>query len=153
MINRHTFSFTTWQACIRGAIPYACLVLTLGIAGIASAEPQLMSDDELDAVAARGPGGEEDGTVIDLGGLLAQISPGGSGVAFEFDVGSVLGNGSLAATSPKFLDPSLLKFPALDGMQPIFFENLILNLNICAGCKSGGDIIQQNLGLIVDARP
>jgi hypothetical protein len=113
------------------------------------AEPELMTDAELDAVSARGAGSAEDGTVVDLGGLLAQIAPDGNGVAFDFDVGNLLGNGSIAASQPRLLDPSVLKFPVLDGTQPIYFENLILNLNVCSGCKAAGDIIQNNIGLIV----
>jgi hypothetical protein len=151
LINRH-FLISSWTACMRRVLPYACLVLMLVPAYDVAAEPALMTDAELDAVAARGIGSEEDGTVVDLGGLLAKIAPGGAGASFQFDVGSVLGNGSLAASQPKFLDPSVLKFPGLDGSQPIFFENLILNLNICAECKAGGDIIQNNIGLILDGR-
>lgn len=110
-----------------------------------------MTDSELDAVAARGIG-EEEGAVVDLGGLLARISPDGSGVAFQFDVGNLVGNGSMAAGPINLVDPSVLTFPGLNGSGPIFFENLILNLNVCAGCKAGGDIIQNNIGLIVDGR-
>jgi len=82
-----------------------------------------MTDTELDAVSARGTGTDGDGTFIDLGGLLAQISPDGNEVSFAFDAGNLLGNGSMVATAPSATNPSMFSFAGLGSGQPIFFEN------------------------------
>lgn len=150
MTTRHDVMFRS--AHMRRLAPHVCLLTMLLFAASVFAEPELMTDSELDAVAARGVGTEAEGAVVDLGGLLAQITPDGSGVSFQFDVGNLLGNGSMAANPVNLVDPSVLQFPGLNGSGPIFFENLILNLNVCAGCKAAGDIIQNNIGLIVDGR-
>ncbi len=112
------------------------VVLLVGVRG-ATAAPQVMTDDELDAVSASG-------------GINFEVSTDG-GVNFSFDMGTAIGNGSVnttpvTATSPTFNFQGTADFTN----ARIAVENMIFNLNICVQCQ--GTIHQIGIGIPISIK-
>lgn len=133
-------SAASWQFLGIGAL------LVLWLAGHATGEPVQLTDAELDNVHARGATDEEGAPVLDLGGILASAAAGGNGALFAFDLGNVFGNGSVDLG--QLMGPSTLTLNGNLNTQALYVENLIFNLNICAGCS--GEVYQTGLGVPIN---
>jgi len=153
---KSTNDATTWSACLRQLAHAACALLVLGMTGLAAAEPELMTDTDLEAVTARGVDGTESassdpGPVLDLGGILGAANPDGTGALFGFDLGGVIGGGSAeiaGLTQPSALTLNGALSPGVLNVQHL---NYIVNLNICVECKA--DVIyQQGIALPIEVK-
>lgn len=116
------------------------------LAGPATGEPVPLTDAELDNVHARGHTDEDGTPVLDLGGILASAAAGGEGALFAFDLGNVFGNGSVDLG--QLMGPSTLTLNGNLNTHALYVENLIFNLNICAGCS--GEVYQTGLGVPIN---
>lgn len=135
------------SACTRWLILCACALLTISAPHFAIAEPQLMTDSELDAVSARGTTNEQGTPVLDLGSILAKANPDGNGALFTFDLGNVFGSGGVDFGNLTG-GPSTLTLNGDLYTQVLNVENLIFNLNICSGCD--GTVYQTGLGVPIN---
>ncbi|MBI4522536.1 MAG: hypothetical protein HY695_01850 [Deltaproteobacteria bacterium] len=104
------------------------------------ARPQVMTDDELDQVTARGVE------------FKFNFNPDQNVLDFSFDVGSTLGTGTLGL-NPFPAVPSNITVngnPNLTNSN-LFFDNLTLNMNVCVSC-SATTIIQQGIGIPITVK-
>jgi hypothetical protein len=120
-----------------GAILLCGAVVLLVGAGGAIAAPQVMTDDELDAVSASG-------------GINFELGTDGS-LSFNFDMGTAAGNGSVI-TTPATSVPSTFAFQGSADFTNarIAVENMIFNLNICVQCQ--GTIHQTGIGIPISIK-
>jgi hypothetical protein len=147
----------TWSACVQRWSLYAsCALLVLCMTSGAAAEPELMTDSDLEAVTARGvdtPEGalSDGGPVLDLGGLLGSANADNTGALFGFNMGNVVGGGSAeitGLTQPSTLTLNGALSPSVLNVQTL---NYIVNLNICVECKAE-TIYQQGIALPIEVK-
>jgi len=114
----------------------AVVLLLVGGRG-AIAAPQVMTDDELDAVSASG-------------GINFELGTDGS-LSFNFDMGMAVGNGSVNTTPVIAATPTLSFQGTADFTNArIAVENMIFNLNICVQCQ--GTIHQTGIGIPISIK-
>lgn len=120
----------------------AVVVLVLALPGAVKAGGmKAMTDQQLDQVTAQGVG------------LNINLDPQGNGVGFSFNLGQVLGNGSVVA-DPTASTPSDITFNGGANLSNSQFivQNLIFNFNLCVQCQAS-QIIQLGLGTGVTVQP
>jgi hypothetical protein len=118
----------------------ALVAVLVALPGEASARRQLLTDEELDQVTARGVE------------LTFNMNPDG-GVDFMFNLGNTFGSGTASPIPTDF--PSNLTVNAnnlLLSQSSIQVENLILNMNICVQCNAT-TINQIGFGVGVTFKP
>lgn len=134
---------------------HTCLVLVCFLlfycASPVMAEPQLMTDADLDAVSGRGVTDEEGNAptnpVLDLNGLLASANADGSGALFSIDTASLLGSGSIdlaGLTQGGGITLNGQLSPAVLNVEQLSF---IVNLNLCVNCTAGNSIELNNFAI------
>ena len=132
----------------RGQALRACALFIFLAVTSAAAEPLLMTDADLDAVAARGTVDDEGNPTpsIDLNGLLAHANQDGTGALFTIDTLDLFGSGGVDVAGLNqpggFSFNGDLSNAVLDVEQLSF----IVNLNLCVNCTAT-EIHQTGVGV------
>jgi len=148
-------SWTIWNARVKRLTFQTCVFLVLCATTTALAEPLLMTDADLDKVAARGvtdeegnnPVGGKGGGVLDLNGLLATANPDGTGALFSIDTASLFGSGGIDIAGLTEQAGFTLNGDLSNAVFNVGQLSVIINMNMCIQCKADA-IYQTGLGLV-----